>query len=275
MEEIKLADLDNIGAFFEQIGTISQSASPTEESHTDPIDVKNFIEWCNKPCNPCEILESYYKKPEYRKKCNSGPTYKLANTVRKLNELNEDKLKEMKSALEEGRWTEWCKDSDITALKDDAAFYLVLKCHTDDRHHYHFHFDKDAVAEVDAFDPFTEVNGEEVLDQQWHVLISLLAYLDIAHALRNYQHEYHCLCPHLNKCDKCDKCDKENFAKRHLRLEWKKSRKETPRILQVGTVSRDKKSFEPIKDKGPYFAVPMMDLIENALTGKIASASLH
>ena len=131
MGEIKLADLDNIGAFFERIGTISQSASPTEETHTDPIDVKNFIEWCNKPCNPCEILESYYKKPEYREKCNRGPTYKLANTVRKLNELNEDKLKEMKSALEEGRWTEWCKDSDITALKDDAAFYLVLKCHTE------------------------------------------------------------------------------------------------------------------------------------------------
>lgn len=268
MNEIKFADLDNIGAFFERIGTIPQSASPTEEFHTNPIDVKNFIEWCNKPCNPCEILESYYKKPEYRKKCNSGSTYKLANTVRKLNELNEDKLKEMKSALEEGRWTEWCKDSDITALKDDAAFYLVLKCHTDDRHHYHFHFDKDAVAEVDAFDPFTEVNGEEVLDQQWHVLISLLAYLDIAHALSSKRHEYHALYPYLCTYDKGD------FTKRYLRLGWEKWGDTYRRILDVVKLSQDKESAERIGSRA-YDARPMMDWIENALTGKIASASLH
>lgn len=267
MEEIKLADLDNIGVFFEDIGTISQSASPTEEFHTDPIiDVKNFIEWCNKPCNPCEILESYYKKPEYRKKCKSGPAYTLANTVRKLNELNEDKLKEMKSALEEGRWTEWCKDSGITALKDDAAFYLVLKCHTDDRHHYHFHFDKDAVAELDAFDPFTEVNGKQVLDQQWHVLISLLAYLDIAHALSSKRHEYHALYPYLCTYDKGD------FTKRYLRLGWEKWGDTYRRILDVVKLSQDKESAERIGSRA-YDARPMMDWIENALTGKMASAS--
>lgn len=268
MDEIKFADLDDIGAFFEHIGTISQSASPTEEFYkTDPIiDVKNFIEWCNKPCDPCEILESYYKKPEYREKCNSGPTYKLANTVRELNKLNEDKLIEMKSALEEGSWTEWCQDSDIKASKGDAAFYLVLKRRTDDRHHYHFHFDKDAVAEVDAFDPFTEMNGKPVLNQQWHALISLLAYLDIAHALSNKRHEYHALYPYLRTYDKGD------FTKRYLHLGWEKWRDTYRRILDVVKLSQDKESAERIGSRA-YDARPMMDWIENALTGKMASAS--
>lgn len=112
----------------------------------------------------------------------------------------------MESALKEDRWDEWCKNSGIKeASADDAVFYLVLKCRTDDQRHYNFYFDKDAVAELDAFDPFTEdENGKEVLDQQWHVLISLLAYLDVAHALSSDQHEYHCLYPYLSRYDKGD-----------------------------------------------------------------------
>ena len=36
------------------------------------------------------------------------------------------------------------------------------------------------------------------------MLISVLAYLDVAHALSNDQHEYHCLYPYLSSYDKGD-----------------------------------------------------------------------
>lgn len=189
MDEDKLADLNDIQDFFNR----SHSTSVSATFGTGQIDIKNFIEWCNDPCNNISENSSH-----------SDPAYKLGKTVRELNELNENKLKEMESALKEDRWDEWCKDN-IEVSADDAVFYLVLKCRTDDWRHYHFYFDKDAVAELDAFDPFTEdENGKKVLNQQWHVLISLLAYLDVAHALGNEQHEYHCLYPYLISYDKGD-----------------------------------------------------------------------
>ena len=183
MDETQLADLNDIQDFFNR-------------SHsTEKIDIKNFIGWCNNPCK--NISED---SPH------SDPAYKLGETVRELNKLNENKLKEMESALKEDRWDEWCKNSGIKeASADDAVFYLVLKCRTDDQRHYNFYFDKDAVAELDAFDPFTEdENGQEVLDQQWHVLISVLALLDVAHALSNEQYEYHCLYQYIKKWDTID-----------------------------------------------------------------------
>lgn len=185
MDEDKLANLNEIQDFFNRVDR------PPVES----IGVKDFIGWCNNPCK--NISED---SPH------SDLAYKLGKTVLELNELNEKKLKEMESALKEGGWDEWCKNSGIEeASADDAVFYLVLKRRTDDQRHYHFYFDKDAVAELDAFDPFTEdENGKEVLDQQWHVLISLLAYLDVAHALSSDQHEYHCLYPYLSRYDKGD-----------------------------------------------------------------------
>lgn len=185
MDEDKLANLNEIQDFFNRVDR------PSVES----IGVKDFIEWCNNPCK--NISED---SPH------SDLAYKLGETVRELNKLNENKLKEMESALREDRWDEWCKNSGIKeASADDAVFYLVLKCRTDDQRHYNFYFDKDAVAELDAFDPFTEdENGKEVLDQQWHVLISLLAYLDVAHALSSDQHKYHCLYPYLSRYDKGD-----------------------------------------------------------------------
>lgn len=192
MNEDKLAKLDEIQDFFNRVDR------PPVES----IGVKDFIGWCNNPCK--NISEN---SPH------SDLAYKLGKTVLELNELNkielnklnENKLKEMESALKEDRWDEWCKDNSIKASADDAVFYLVLKYRTDDQRHYHFYFDKDAVAELDAFDPFTEdENGKEVLDQQWHVLISLLAYLDVAHALSSDQHEYHCLYPYLSSYDRGD-----------------------------------------------------------------------
>lgn len=189
MVEAQLADLNEIQDFFNR----SHSTSVSATFGTGQIDIKNFIEWCNDPCNNISENSSH-----------SDPAYKLGKTVRELNELNENKLKEMESALKEDRWDEWCKDN-IEVSADDAVFYLVLKCRTDDQRHYHFYFDKDAVAELDAFDPFTEdENGKKVLNQQWHVLISLLAYLDVAHALGNEQHEYHCLYPYLISYDKGD-----------------------------------------------------------------------
>lgn len=192
MDEDKLADLNDIRDFFDRVGTICKNASSTGEFYTNPIGVKDFIEWCNDPCKNISENSSH-----------SDQAYKLAETVRELNKLNENKLKEMESALKEDRWDEWCKDN-IEVSADDAVFYLVLKCRTDDQRHYHFYFDKDTVAELDAFDPFTKEGGKQVLNQQWHVLISLLAFLDVAHALSNDQHKYHCLYPYLSSYDKGD-----------------------------------------------------------------------
>lgn len=199
MSDVKLADLNDIRDFFDRVGTICKNASSTGEFYTNPIGVKDFIEWCNDPCKNISENSSH-----------SDQAYKLAETVHELNKLNENKLnenklEEMESALKEDRWDEWCEDNSIKASADDAVFYLVLKYRTDDQRHYHFYFDKDAVAELDAFDPFTkDENGKEVLDQQWHVLISLLAYLDVAHALGNEQHKYHCLYRYINDLDKID-----------------------------------------------------------------------
>lgn len=189
MDEDKFADLNDIQDFFNR----SHSTSASGTFCTEQIDIKDFIEWCNDPCN--NISEN---SPH------SDQAYKLGNTVLKLNEFNDNKLKEMESALKEDRWDEWCKDN-IEAPADDAVFYLVLKCRTDDQRHYHFYFDKDAVAEIDAFGPFTKgEDGKQVLDQQWHVLISLLALLDVAHALNSEHHKYHCLYPYLISYDKGD-----------------------------------------------------------------------
>lgn len=260
MSDVKLADLNDIRDFFDRVSTICKNASSTGEFYTNPIGVKDFIEWCNDPCKNISENSSH-----------SDQAYKLAETVRELNKLNENKLnenklEEMESALKEDRWDEWCKDN-IEVSADDAVFYLVLKCRTDDQRHYHFYFDKDTVAELDAFDPFTkDENGKEVLDQQWHVLISLLAYLDVAHALGNEQHEYHALYPYLCTYDKGD------FTKRYLRLGWEKWGDTYRRILDVVKLSQDKESAERIGSRA-YDTRPMMDWIENALTGKMASAS--
>ncbi len=252
MGEAEFANLDDIKDFFDRVGTVCKSASSTEEFYTGPINVKDFIGWCNKPLK---------NKSESGEKDQSS---KLGDTVLDLNNLNEDELREMESALKEGRWDEWCKDSGIRASADDAVFYLVLKYRTDYQRHYHFYFDKDTVAEVNAFDPFTE---DGILDQQWHVLISLLAYLDVAHALSNEQHEYHCLYPYLRSFDKDEK---GNFKKRYLRLEWKKWGEAYSRMIYIVKVSRGKEPVQRVAGT-PYRFDRMMDWIEHALTGQLAS----
>lgn len=178
MNEDKLASLNDIQDFFNRV----------DSPYVEPIGVKDFIRWCNKPC-----------KNDSKKRVDD-PANELGQAVLSLNDLDGDILKKMGSALKEGRWNEWLKNSGIKASAEDAVFYLVLKHRTDNQGHYHFYFDNDSVAEIDAFDPFKD--NASVLDQQWHVLISLLAFLDVAHALSNEQHEYHCLYQHIKDWDK-------------------------------------------------------------------------
>lgn len=265
MDETQLADLNDIQDFF-------SSVSPTEKPHSNPIDVKDFIGWCNDP-----------RKNVSKNTDSTDEAETLGNAIVALNQLDNSELDAMESALREDTWDDWCETEwsklkkakklkpTIKSMKehpDNATFYLVLRCLSDNQKHYHFHFDEDAVAEIDAFAPFTEdENGEQVLSQQWHVLISLLAFLDVAHALSNEQHEYHCLYPYLSSFDKEDKGD---FTKRNLRLEWKKWGEECRRVLQVVEVSRDKGSVKRVGTV-PYRLKPMMDWIEYALTGQLAS----
>lgn len=189
MDEINHAVLDNLREFFSRVDSARNSVSPIEKPHSDPIDVKDFITLCNL----CEAQSKYSS--------GDSAANALGNAVVSLNQLDRGELDAMESALKEGRWDEWCKDSDKKVLTEDAVFYLELKRHTDNQHHYHFSFDRDAVAEIDAFDPFTKEGGKQVLNQQWHALISMLALYDVAHALSNDQHEYHCLYQHIKKWD--------------------------------------------------------------------------
>ncbi len=189
MDEVNHAVLDNLREFFSRVDSARNSVSPIEKPHSDPIDVKDFITLCNL----CEAQSKYSS--------GDSAANALGNAVVSLNQLDRGELDAMKSALKEGRWDEWCKDSDKKVLTEDAVFYLELKRRTDNQHHYHFSFDRDAVAEIDAFDPFTKEGGKQVLNQQWHALISMLALYDVAHALSNDQHEYHCLYQHIKKWD--------------------------------------------------------------------------
>lgn len=180
MNEAKLADLNEIQDFFNRV----------DRPSVEPIGVKDFIGWCNNP----------YKNDSNRTVDDQANV--LGQTVRSLNCLNEDRLMEMKSALKEGRWNEWLKNNGIKASPEDVVFYLALKHRTDSQGHYRFYFDKDSVAEIDAFNPFKD--NTTVLDQQWHVPISLLAFRDVAHALSNERHECHCLYQHIKDWDKGD-----------------------------------------------------------------------
>lgn len=227
MSDVKLADLNEIQDFFNR----SHSTSASGTFSTEQIGIKDFIKWCNL----CEAQSKYSSGDRDAKA--------LGKAVDFLDQLNNSELKAMESALKENRWTEWLKDSDKKVLAEDAVFYLELKRRTDNQHHYHFSFDRDAVAEIDAFDPFTKEGGKQVLNQQWHVLISLLAFLDVAHALSNDQHKYHCLYPYLSSYDKGD------LNKMQLKLKSSLSLEVTPEIDKVTN----------------YTSEPMMTWIKDAL----------
>ena len=53
----------------------------------------------------------------------------------------------------------------------------------EDSSHYKFNQNEKIIAEINVFEPFTK---EGILDQKWHVLISLLALLDTAYFDNNY-----------------------------------------------------------------------------------------
>lgn len=230
MNEAKLADLNDIQDFFNRVDSARDSASPTEKFHIDHpigIGVKNFIGWCNAPCD-------YYPKSS-----NSDPAYRLGKTICALEDLSDDKPKAAERILENlanpaiGDTKMPLRDRTMKLLgaegaellsrlenkpgkvtpelekelPENAAFYFALKFrlkeHPDERGYYHYQFDDsgNTIARVDPLKPFFGSTYDN-LNQQWHVLISLLAFRDVAHALSNEQHEYHCLYQHIKDWDK-------------------------------------------------------------------------
>mgnify|MGYP006914109507 CR=1 FL=1 len=234
MNDIKLADLNDIQDFFNRV----DSASTTEKFNIDhPIGVKDFIRWCNEPCD-------YYPKSS-----TSDPAYRLGKTICALNELDSNVLDNLRQILNdtddsEARFKLLDCDELISRLKngqkemkegmteelpENVAFFLALKlrlkdCH-DEQGYYHYQFDDNAnsIARVDPLKPFTD-SARENLNQQWHVLISKLAYLDVAHALSNEQHEYHCLYQHIKSWDM------GNLGALHLQLLCSPNQPESKRI---------------------------------------------
>lgn len=228
MDEVKFAELNDVQDFFNRVDSVRNSASPTEKFNVNhPIGVKDFIGWCNEPCNYC---------PESSK---SDPAYRLGKTICALEDLSVDKPKAAERILEnlaspviidikmplrdrtmkllgtEGAELlsrlECKPDKEAEELEkelpENVAFYFALKFrlkeHPDEQGYYHYQFDDsgNTIARIDPFKPFTD-DAHDNLNQQWHVLISLLAYLDVAHALSNEQHEYHCLYQHIKDWDK-------------------------------------------------------------------------
>lgn len=218
MDETQLADLNEIQDFFNRI----------DSSSVRPIGVKDFIGWCNEPCD-------YY--PKSRK---ADPAYRLGQTICALENLSNDKPKATERILENlasptisdtkmplrdrtmkllgAEGTELlsrlgCKPDKVTQIEkelpENVAFYFALKLRLkdcpDEQGYYHYQFDDsdNTIARIDPLKPFTD-SAHDNLNQQWHVLISVLAYLDVAHALSNDQHEYHCLYPYLSSYDKGD-----------------------------------------------------------------------
>lgn len=233
MDEDKLADLNDIQDFFNR----SQCTSASGTFCTEQIDIKDFIEWCNDPCN--NISES----------ANADSAYRLGQTVCVLDKLDSnvidriygilkdtassmigdtdlnslsyrEKTKKINGLLEETH-TRLDNEKELYPelknrrgnipqdLSVNAAFYCALKLRLEDfpdeQGYYHYQFDDDGntIAQVDPLKPFTD-SAHGNLDQQWHVLISLLAYLDVAHALGNEHHKYHYLYPYLISYDKGD-----------------------------------------------------------------------
>ena len=235
MDEDKLAGLNDVQDFFNR----SHSTSASGTFCTEKINIKDFIKWCNDPCN--SISESG----------NVDSAYRLGQTICALNELSDDKIDEINKTLEDVaapvisntdlslkeqnerllenarekllkhdelhsklkiRLGVWRGDLTETSKKDlpgNIAFYCALKLRLkdcpDEQGYYHYQFDDsgNTIARVDPLKPFFgSTHGN--LNQQWHVLISVLAYLDVAHALSSDQHEYHYLYPYLSSYDKGD-----------------------------------------------------------------------
>lgn len=257
MDEDKLADLNDIQDFFNR----SHSTSFSGTFSTESIGIKDFIGWCNNPCN---------SKPEG----NDDDAGGLGKTVCMLEKLGDDIVDKIYSILEdisvsvvgdtdvnnltsrgkkglrnqlaEQACKKFNNDKEIyPELKNrrgnisrdlpvNAAFYFALKLRLEDfpdeQGYYRYQFDGSGstIAQVSPLKPFVvDENDRLVLSQQWHVLISLLAFLDVAHALSNDQHKYHCLYPYLSSYDKGD------LNKMRLKLKSSLSLEVTPEIGKV------------------------------------------
>lgn len=84
MDEDKLADLNDIQDFFNR----SHSTSASETFCTESIGIKDFIGWCNNPCN---------SKP----KGNDDDADGLGKTVCMLEKLDDDIVDKIYSILED------------------------------------------------------------------------------------------------------------------------------------------------------------------------------
>ena len=80
MNEAKLAVLDSLREFFNRV----------DSSSVRPIGVKDFIGWCNEPCD-------YYPKSS-----KSDSAYKLGKTICALEELSDDKIDGIRTTLKKG-----------------------------------------------------------------------------------------------------------------------------------------------------------------------------
>lgn len=273
MSDVKLADLNDVQDFFNR----SHSTSFSGTFSTESIGIKDFIGWCNNPCN---------SKPE----SNDDDADGLGKTVCMLEKLGDDIVDKIYSILEDTS-VSVVGDTDVNNLtsrgkKDlrnqlaeqvckrfnndkeiypelknrrgnisrdlpvNAAFYFALKLRLEDfpdeQGYYRYQFDGSGstIAQVSPLKPFVvDENDRLVLSQQWHVLISLLAFLDVAHALSNDQHKYHCLYPYLSSYDKGD------LNKMRLKLKSNLSLEVTPEIDKVTN----------------YTSEPMMTWIKDAL----------
>lgn len=117
-------------------------------------------------------------------------TMTLAEFVNGCNKCSEDitdsspKLDKAAKALAKGMKTGLFEDKDGKEDKDDKEFCDSLKRrgYTKSSTEYRFLQDENVVAKINPFAPlFTKVNMDnKILSQKWHVLISLLAYLDTA-----------------------------------------------------------------------------------------------
>ncbi len=273
MSDVKLADLNDIQDYFNR----SHSTSFSGTFSTESIGIKDFIGWCNNPCN---------SKPEG----NDDDADGLGKTVCMLEKLGDDIVDKIYSILEDTSVSvvgdidvnnltsrdkkglrnqlaeQVCKkfnnDKEIyPELKNrrgnisrdlpvNAAFYFALKLRLEDfpdeQGYYRYQFDGSGstIAQVSPLKPFVvDENDRLVLDQQWHVLISLLALFDVAHVLSNGQHKYHCLYPYLSSYDKGD------LNKMQLKLKSSLSLEVTP---EIGKVTN-------------YTSEPMMTWIKDAL----------
>lgn len=276
MNETQLADLNDIQDFFNR----SHSTSVSGTFNTEQIDIKDFIKWCNDPCN------------NISGNCSSDEAYRLGQTICVLDKLDikmidkiynilketashvivktdlnslsyREKNKISKELIEEtclklsdydelisrlkGNWGTVTEDMK-NELPVNTAFYCVLKLSLkdcpDERGYYHYQFDDsgNTIARVDPLKPFAvdaggtpivDKKGKPILDQQWHMLISVLALYDAAHVLSSEQHEYHCLYPYLISYDKGD------LNKMRLKLKSALSLEATPEIGRVAKYSSD------------------------------------